>query len=103
MHILTKILVVLVALLVVALVPLAAVSSTNQLAYKQKATEAESQFKTEQTNARAAQDAYNASFGAQQARIAALEKQIATAEQSADAERAARAEFEKQVESMRIQ
>lgn len=103
MHILTKILVVLVALLVVALVPLAAVSSTNQLAFKQKVADTEAQFKIEQTNARAAQDAYNASFGAQQARIAALEKQVATTEQAAASERTARADFEKQVEGMRIQ
>ena len=41
MHILTKILVVLVALLVVALVPLAAVSSTNQFVFKQQATDAQ--------------------------------------------------------------
>ena len=63
----------------------------------------ESQYKAEQANSRAAQDAYNASVGAQQARIASLEKQIATAEQQASSERAARAEFEKQVEGMRIQ
>lgn len=103
MHILTKILVVLVALLVVALVPLAAVSSTNQITFKQRVADVESQYKAEQANSRAAQDAYNASVGAQQARIAALEKQIATAEQQASSERAARAEFEKQVEGMRIQ
>jgi len=102
-HILTKILVVLVALLVVALVPLAAVSSTNQITFKQRVADVESQYKAEQANSRAAQDAYNASVGAQQARIAALEKQIATAEQQASSERAARAEFEKQVEGMRIQ
>ncbi len=103
MHILTKILVVLVALLVVALVPLASVASTNQINFKREAADAEAKFKLEQTNSRAAQDAYYASVGAQQARIAALEKEIATAQQQATAERTARADFEKQVESMRIQ
>lgn len=102
-HILTKILVVLVALLVVALVPLASVASTNQINFKREAADAESKYKLEQTNSRAAQDAYYASVGAQQARIAALEKEIATAQQQASSERSARADFEKQVESMRIQ
>ena len=40
MHILTKILVVLVALLACAIAPLAAVSSTNQFVFKQKAEDA---------------------------------------------------------------
>lgn len=103
MHILTKILVVLVALLVVALVPLAAVSSTNQLTFKQKATDAESALKTEMASTQAAKDAYNASNAALQGRIASLEKQLATATAQTDAERQARSDFERQVEGLRIQ
>ncbi|MFO0782646.1 MAG: hypothetical protein U0636_03080 [Phycisphaerales bacterium] len=103
MHILTKILVVLVALLVVALVPLAAVSSTNQIAFKQKAADADAALKTLQADSSAAKDSYNASMVALQSRIASLEKQLATSAQAADAERAARADFEKQTESLKIQ
>jgi hypothetical protein len=102
-HILTKILVVLVALLVVALVPLAAVSSTNQLAFKQKAADAESALKTETASTQAAKDAYNASIVALQGRNASLEKQLATSNAQTDAERQARSDFERQVEGLRIQ
>ena len=50
MHLLTKILVVLVALLVAALVPLAAVSATNQATFKTKAADAEILRLTEALN-----------------------------------------------------
>ena len=60
MHILTKILVVLVALLVVALVPLAAVSSTNQFVFKQQATDAQANLKKQEAELAVASDAYNA-------------------------------------------
>ncbi len=103
MHILTKILVVLVALLVVALVPLAAVSSTNQMVFKGRASDAESALKAQQADSSAAKDAYNATSAGLLSRIAGLEKNLAVANQQRDSETAARNDVEKQIEGMRIQ
>ncbi|MFM8873795.1 MAG: hypothetical protein ACKOJI_10675, partial [Phycisphaerales bacterium] len=67
MHILTKILVVVVSLLVAALVPLAAVSSTNQSVFKKQAADAQAAMKTRDAESAVAKDAYNASLAALQA------------------------------------
>ena len=86
MHILTKILVVLVALLVVALVPLAAVSSTNQFVFKQQATDAQANLKKQEAELAVASDAYNASVAALQSKVATLESQIRAATMRQDIE-----------------
>jgi hypothetical protein len=102
-HILTKILVVLVCLLVVALAPLAAVSSTNQQVYKGRAADAEAALKAQQADNAAAKDAYNATTAGLMARVAGLEKQLAVANTAYTAEVSQRNDAEKQLESMRIQ
>lgn len=103
MHILTKILVVLVCLLVVALAPLAAVSSTNQQVFKGRTADAEAALKAQQADNAAAKDAYNATTAGLMARVAGLEKQLAVAGTAFTAEVAARNDAEKQLEGMRIQ
>ena len=86
MHILTKILVVLVALLVVALVPLAAVSSTNQMVFKQQAADAQANMKKQEGEIAVAHDAYNASVAALQAKVATLESGLRAATMERDKE-----------------
>lgn len=103
MHILTKILVVLVSLLVVALVPLAAVSATNQLTFKEKAATTEAALKSQAAESQAAKDGYNASIVAMTERAKSLETQLALLRQQAAQERQGRAEFEKQAEALRLQ
>ena len=91
MHILTKILVVLVALLVVALVPLAAVSSTNQFVFKQQATDAQANLKKQE-----------AELAALQSKVATLESQIRAATMERDKETQMRADKERDLERSRI-
>ena len=98
MHILTKILVVLVALLVVALVPLAAVSSTNQFVFKQQATDAQANLKKQEAELAVASDAYNASVAALQSKVATLESQIRAATMERDKETQMRADKERDLE-----
>ena len=102
MHILTKILVVLVALLVVALVPLAAVSSTNQFVYKQQMTDAQANLKKQEAELAVASDAYNASVAALQSKVATLESQIRAATMERDKETQMRADKERDLERSRI-
>jgi TolA-binding protein len=101
-HILTKILVVLVALLVVALVPLAAVSSTNQFVFKQQATDAQANLKKQEAELAVASDAYNASVAALQSKVATLESQIRAATMERDKETQMRADKERDLERSRI-
>ena len=103
MHILTKILVVLVALLVVALVPLAAVSSTNQFVFKQQAVEAQANLKKQESEVAVAHDAYNASVAALQAKVATLESTLRAATMERDKETQMRADKERDVERARIE
>lgn len=103
MHILTKILVVLVALLVAALVPLAAVSSTNQSVYKQAAADAQANLKKAEAEGNVANDAYNASIAAVQAKVSALEAQLRAATMERDKETQMRADKERDLERVRIE
>lgn len=103
MHILTKILVVIVALLVTALVPLAAVSSTNQGVFKKQATDAQAALKTRESEGAVARDAYNASLAALQAKTSGLESQLRAATMERDKEMQMRADKERDVESMRLE
>lgn len=103
MHILTKILVVLVALLVAALVPLAAVSSTNQAVYKKEAVDAKSAMKAREAEASVAKDAYSASIAALQAKSAGLEAQLRAATMAADKETQLRAQSEREAERVRLE
>jgi hypothetical protein len=102
-HILTKILVVIVALLVTALVPLAAVSSTNQGVFKKQATDAQAALKTRESEGAVARDAYNASLAALQAKTSGLESQLRAATMERDKEMQMRADKERDVESMRLE
>ncbi len=102
MHILTKILVVIVALLVTALVPLAAVSSTNQGVFKKQATDAQAALKARESEGAVARDAYNASLAALQAKAAGLESQLRAATMERDKEMQMRADKERDVEAMRL-
>ena len=102
-HILTKILVVLVALLIAALVPLAAVSSTNQSVYKQQAADAQANLKKAEAESNVANDAYNASIAAVQAKISALEAQLRAATMERDKETQMRADKERDLERVRIE
>lgn len=102
MHILTKILVVLVALLVVALVPLAAVSATNQSVYKGQATDAVANLKKQEAELSVANDAYNASIAALQSKIAGMESSLRAATMERDKETQMRAEKERDLERTRI-
>jgi hypothetical protein len=101
-HILTKILVVIVALLVTALVPLAAVSSTNQGVFKKQATDAQAALKARESEGAVARDAYNASLAALQAKAAGLESQLRAATMERDKEMQMRADKERDVEAMRL-
>ena len=103
MHILTKILVVLVALLIAALVPLAAVSSTNQSVYKQQAADAQANLKKAEAEGNVANDAYNASIAAVQAKVSALEAQLRAATMERDKETQMRADKERDLERVRIE
>ncbi len=103
MHLLTKILVVLVAILVAALVPLAAVSSTNQAAFKQQAAEAQAAAKKSEAEVSVAQDAYNASVAAVQAKISTLEARLSAASMERDKEIQMRADKERELERIRIE
>lgn len=103
MHILTKILVVLVALLIAALVPLAAVSSTNQSVYKQAAADAQANLKKAEAESNVANDAYNASIAAVQAKVSALEAQLRAATMERDKETQMRADKERDLERVRIE
>jgi TolA-binding protein len=102
-HLLTKILVVLVALLVAALVPLAAVSATNQAAFKTKAADAEAKQKTAQSELSLANDAYNASIAAIQAKVSDLESRIRGVSMERDKEIQMRADKERDLERARIE
>jgi TolA-binding protein len=102
-HLLTKILVVLVALLVAALVPLAAVSATNQATFKSKAADAEAKQKAAQTELSVANDAYNASVAAVQAKLSGLEAQIRAVSMERDKEVQMRADKERDLERARIE
>jgi TolA-binding protein len=102
-HLLTKILVVLVALLVAALVPLAAVSATNQATFKSKAADAEARQKAAQTELSVANDAYNASVAAVQAKLSGLEAQIRAVSMERDKEVQMRADKERDLERARIE
>ncbi len=103
MHLLTKILVVLVALLVAALVPLAAVSATNQATFKTKAADAEAKQKAAQTELSVANDAYNASVAAVQAKLSDLEARIRAVTMERDKEVQMRADKERDLERARIE
>jgi predicted nucleic acid-binding Zn-ribbon protein len=102
-HILTKILVVLVALLIAALVPLAAVSSTNQSVYKLAAADAQANLKKAEAEGNVANDAYNASIAAVQAKVSALEAQLRAATMERDKETQMRADKERDLERVRIE
>ncbi|MFM9145915.1 MAG: hypothetical protein ACKORL_11335 [Phycisphaerales bacterium] len=103
MHILTKILVVVVSLLVAALVPLAAVSSTNQSVFKKQAADAQAAMKTRDAESAVAQDAYNASLAALQAKSASLEAQLRAATMERDQEVQIRADKEREAERARLE
>lgn len=103
MHILTKILVVLVSLLVAALVPLAAVSSTNQSVFKKQAADAQAAMKTRDAESAVAKDAYNASLAALQAKSASLEAQLRAATMERDKEVQIRADKEREAERARLE
>ena len=103
MHLLTKILVVLVAILVAALVPLAAVSSTNQAAFKQQAADAQAAARKSEAEVAVAQDAYNASVAAVQAKISTLEARLSAASMERDKEIQMRADKERELERIRIE
>ncbi len=76
MHLLTKILVVVVSLLVAALVPLAAVSATNQSVFKKESRDAQQALKASQAQNDVQRDAYSASSAAQSNRITELETRL---------------------------
>jgi hypothetical protein len=101
-HILTKILVVVVVLLVTALVPLAAVSSTNQGVYKKVAEDAKASLKLRESEGAVAKDAYNASLASLQAKTAGLEAQLRAARMEADKEKELRASKETELEQSRL-
>ena len=103
MHILTKILVVVVSLLVAALVPLAAVSSTNQSDFKKQAADAQAAMKTRDAESAVAKDAYNASLAALQAKSASLEAQLRAATMERDKEVQIRADKEREAERARLE
>lgn len=103
MHILTKILVVVVSLLVAALVPLAAVSSTNQSVFKRQAADAQAAMKTRDAESAVAKDAYNASLAALQAKAASLEAQLRAATMERDKEVQIRADKEREAERARLE
>ena len=103
MHLLTKILVVLVAILVAALVPLAAVSSTNQAAFKKQAADAVANERIAQGEIAVAKDAYNASVAAVQAKISTLESRLSAASMERDKEIQMRADKERELERIRIE
>jgi hypothetical protein len=75
-HLLTKILVVVVSLLVAALVPLAAVSATNQSEFKKESRDAQQALKASQAQNDVQRDAYSASSAAQSNRITELETRL---------------------------
>jgi hypothetical protein len=75
-HLLTKILVVVVSLLVAALVPLAAVSATNQSVFKKESRDAQQALKASQAQNDVQRDAYSASSAAQSNRITELETRL---------------------------
>jgi hypothetical protein len=75
-HLLTKILVVVVSLLVAALVPLAAVSATNQSTFKKEARDAQQALKSAQAQNDVQRDAYGASSAALTNRITELEGKL---------------------------
>jgi hypothetical protein len=102
-HILTKILVVVVSLLVAALVPLAAVSSTNQSVFKKQAADAQAAMKTRDAESAVAKDAYNASLAALQAKSASLEAQLRAATMERDKEVQIRADKEREAERARLE
>jgi hypothetical protein len=102
-HILTKILVVVVSLLVAALVPLAAVSSTNQSVFKRQAADAQAAMKTRDAESAVAKDAYNASLAALQAKAASLEAQLRAATMERDKEVQIRADKEREAERARLE
>jgi competence protein ComGC len=102
-HILTKILVVVVSLLVAALVPLAAVSSTNQSVFKKQAADAQAAMKTRDAESAVAKDAYNASLAALQAKAASLEAQLRAATMERDKEVQSRADKEREAERARLE
>jgi competence protein ComGC len=102
-HILTKILVVVVSLLVAALVPLAAVSSTNQSVFKKQAADAQAAMKTRDAESAVAKDAYNASLAALQAKSASLEAQLRAATMERDKEVQIRADKERESERARLE
>ena len=103
MHLLTKILVVLVAILVAALVPLAAVSSTNQAAFKQQAADAQAAARKSEAEVAVANDAYNASLAAVQAKISTIESRLSAASMERDKEIQMRADKERELERVRIE
>ena len=103
MHILTQILVVVVSLLVAALVPLAAVSSTNQSVFKKQAADAQAAMKTRDAESAVAKDAYNASLAALQAKAASLEAQLRAATMERDKEVQIRADKEREAERARLE
>jgi len=102
-HILTKILVVLVALLACAIAPLAAVSSTNQFVFKQKAEDATASLKAKEAEMGVANDAYNASVASLAAKVASMESQLRAATMERDKETQMRADKERDLERVRIE
>ena len=103
MHILTKILVVLVALLACAIAPLAAVSSTNQAEYKKQAVDAQASLKAKEAEVGVANDAYNASVAALQAKASDLEARLRAATMESAKEQEMRADKERDLERVRIE
>jgi hypothetical protein len=87
---------------VTALVPLAAVSSTNQGVFKKQATDAQAALKARESEGAVARDAYNASLAALQAKAAGLESQLRAATMERDKEMQMRADKERDVEAMRL-
>ena len=102
-HILTKILVVLVALLACAIAPLAAVSSTNQAEYKKQAVDAQASLKAKEAEVGVANDAYNASVAALQAKASDLEARLRAATMESAKEQEMRADKERDLERVRIE
>jgi hypothetical protein len=82
---------------------LAAVSATNQATFKSKAADAEARQKAAQTELSVANDAYNASVAAVQAKLSGLEAQIRAVSMERDKEVQMRADKERDLERARIE
>jgi hypothetical protein len=88
---------------VAALVPLAAVSSTNQSVFKKQAADAQAAMKTRDAESAVVKDAYNASLAALQAKSASLEAQLRAATMERDKEVQIRADKEREAERARLE